>query len=30
MLDQRLLTNPDASYTDELKNLELMKVRFGE
>jgi hypothetical protein len=30
MLDQRLLTKPDASFSDELRNLELMKVRFGE
>ena len=30
MLDQRILTKPQASYTDELRNLELMKCRFGE
>ena len=30
MLDQRILTKPAASYTDELRNLELMKCRFGE
>jgi hypothetical protein len=30
MLDQRLLTNPDAVLLEELKNLELMKKRFGE
>lgn len=30
MLDQRILTKPNASYTDELRNLELMKCRFGE
>ena len=30
MLDQRMLTKPQASYTDELRNLELMKCRFGE
>ena len=30
MLDQRILTRPNASYTDELRNLELMKCRFGE
>ena len=30
MLDQRILTKPNASYTDELRNLELMKCRFGD
>lgn len=25
-----MLTKPEASYTDELRNLELMKCRFGE
>lgn len=30
MLDQRLLTKLDVSYNEELKNLELMKCRFGE
>ena len=30
MLDQRLLTKPDANYLEEFKNLELMKIRFGE
>ena len=25
-----MLTKPNASYTDELRNLELMKCRFGE
>lgn len=30
MLDLRLLTKQDASYADELRNLELMKCRFGE
>ena len=25
-----MLTKPQASYTDELRNLELMKCRFGE
>ena len=30
MLDQKLLTKMDVSYNEELKNLELMKCRFGE
>jgi hypothetical protein len=30
MLDQRLLTNPEAALLEELRNLELMKKRFGE
>jgi anaphase-promoting complex subunit 2 len=30
MLDKRLLTTLKNYYNDEIKNLELMKVRFGE
>ena len=30
MLDQRMLCRPNASYTEELRNLELMKCRFGD
>lgn len=30
MLDERLLQNPQVSYETELRNLELMKLRFGE
>ena len=30
MLETRLLTNPKVSYQNELKNVELMKQRFGD
>lgn len=30
MLDERLLQNPQVEYATELRNLELMKLRFGE
>jgi len=30
LLDRRLLTTLDDNYNEELRNLELMKVRFGE
>jgi anaphase-promoting complex subunit 2 len=30
LLDKRLLTTLDDHYNEELRNLELMKVRFGE
>ena len=30
MLEERLLENPQMSYDTELKNLELMKLRFGD
>ena len=30
MLNQRLLQNPNVSYETELRNLEFMKLRFGE
>ena len=30
MLDQRLLSSLNVSYESELRNLELMKLRFGE
>ena len=30
MLEERLLENPTMSYDTELKNLELMKLRFGD
>lgn len=30
MLEERILQNPNISYETELKNLELMKLRFGE
>jgi anaphase-promoting complex subunit 2 len=30
MLDKRLLTNLDDNFIQELKNLEHIKLRFGE
>lgn len=30
MLDERLLQNNNFSYETEIKNLEFMKLRFGE
>lgn len=30
MLDKRLLATLENHYNEELRNLELMKVRFGE
>ena len=30
MLDLRILTKENASYLDEMRNLELMKKRFGQ
>lgn len=30
MLEERILSESKFSYETELKNLELMKIRFGE